>query len=164
MVAASNTSRNGPWEPLARAVRAISKDVATHGVSASSAGFGDAKPRSRVTFAVYATAGSDDFHYLEMRALDAKLTTPHTLTVFQDGHTLPPPEVAADAIEWLELQAMRQDRRARDGAPIARWHASRRARVAAAPDETICSCRTPRDRSCAGCPRRTRGPRVIVPA
>lgn len=165
IVAASNTSRNGPWETSARAVRAMSKDVATRfpidaerlyltghsggarvamevasgskdiaGVIASSAGFGDAKPRRRTAFVVYATAGSDDFNYLEMRALDAALTTPHTLTVFDGGHTLPPPDVALDAIEWLELQAMRQGRRTKDPALVARWLASRRARVAAAPD------------------------------
>lgn len=163
IVAASNTSRNGPWETSARAVRAMSKDVATRfpvdaerlyltghsggarvamevaagskdiaGVIASSAGYGDAKPRRRAGFVVYATAGQDDFNYLEMRALDAALTTPHTLTIFDGGHTLPPPDVAADAVEWLELQAIRQGRRANDPPLVARWLAARRARVAAA--------------------------------
>lgn len=165
VVAASNTSRNGPWERSARAVRAMSKDVAGRftidaarlyltghsggarvamevasgskdvaGVIASSAGFGDARPRTRANFVVFATAGTDDFNYLEMRTLDAALTTPHTLAVFDGGHTLPTADVAAEAIAWLELQAMRQQRRAGDPALVARWLAERRGRVAAAAD------------------------------
>lgn len=165
VVAASNTSRNGPWERSARAVRAMSKDVATRftidaarlyltghsggarvamevaagskdiaGVIASSAGFGDARPRAKASFAIFATAGRDDFNYLEMRALDAALTTPHSLAVFDGGHTLPPAEVAAEAIAWLELQAMRQQRRPHDSALVARWLADRRTRLAATTD------------------------------
>src|SRR5215813_1330007 len=49
------------------------------GVIASSAGFPDSQPRSSVPFAVYGTAGTDDFNYVEMRQLDRKLTTPHAL-------------------------------------------------------------------------------------
>ena len=57
---------------------------------ASSAGFPDAEPRRSVKFAVFATAGTDDFNYLEMRRLDAALTSPHYLAVFEGGHALPP--------------------------------------------------------------------------
>jgi hypothetical protein len=42
-----------------------------------------------------------------MRLLDRKLTSPHHLAVFSGGHTLPPDDVALEAIEWLELQAMK---------------------------------------------------------
>lgn len=165
VVAASNTSRNGPWERSARAVRAMSKDVATRftidadrlyltghsggarvamevaagskdvaGVIASSAGFGDARPRATAHFVVFATTGIDDFNYAEMRALDETLTTPHTLAIFDGGHTLPPPEVAHEAVAWLELQAMRQKRRTGDAALVAGWLDDRRARVAATED------------------------------
>lgn len=165
IVAASNTSRNGPWERSARAVRAMSADVARRftidaarlyltghsggarvamevaagkndvaGVIASSAGFGDGRPRAKAKFVVFATAGLDDFNYLEMRTLDTTLTTPHALALFDGGHTLPPADVAMEAIEWLELQAMRQRRRTQDPALIARWLAARRTRVAAAAD------------------------------
>src|SRR6185436_18956147 len=60
------------------------------GVIASSAGFPDSQPRASVPFAVFGTAGTEDFNYIEMRQLDRKLTSPHRLVVFDGGHTLPP--------------------------------------------------------------------------
>jgi pimeloyl-ACP methyl ester carboxylesterase len=90
------------------------------GVIASSAGYPDSQPRSTVPFPVFSTAGSEDFNYIEMRRLDRKLTSPHFLAVFDGGHTLPPDEVAMEAIEWLELQAIRSKRRPPDDALIAR--------------------------------------------
>src|SRR3954451_24299111 len=88
------------------------------GVIASSAGFPDSKPRASVPFAVFGTAGTDDFNYSEMRQLDRKLTSPHHLAVFSGGHTLPPDPVALEAIEWMELQAMKAGRRQRDAAIV----------------------------------------------
>ena len=109
------------------------------GVIASSAGFPDSQPRTSVTFAVFATAGTEDFNYMEMRQLDRRLASPHFLAVFRGGHTLPPDEVAFDAIEWMELQAMRSGRRRRDDALAARMLEKRRARITAATDtaETV---------------------------
>jgi pimeloyl-ACP methyl ester carboxylesterase len=108
------------------------------GVIASSGGYPDSRPRSKVGFAVFGTAGTEDFNYLEMRMLDRKLTSPHRLAVFTGGHTLPPDEVAIDAIEWMELQAMKSDRRARDEALIDRWLQKRRTAIgASAGTETV---------------------------
>src|SRR5262245_19296670 len=76
------------------------------GVIASSAGYPDSQPRATVPFALFSTAGTEDFNYLEMRLLDRKLVSPHFLAVFQGGHTLPPNDVALEAVEWMELQAM----------------------------------------------------------
>jgi hypothetical protein len=104
------------------------------GVIASSAGYPDAKPRSNVTFAVFGTAGTEDFNYLEMRLLDRKLTSPHFLAVFRGGHTLPPDDVAFDALEWMELQGMLSGRRGRDGALAGQLLEKRRARIATATD------------------------------
>lgn len=104
------------------------------GVIASSAGFPDAKPRTSVTFPVFATAGIDDFNYLEMMRLDRTLTSPHHLVVFDGGHALPPAEVTREAIEWLELQAMRSGRRARDSALVDGLFADRQRRIDATPD------------------------------
>jgi poly(3-hydroxybutyrate) depolymerase len=84
------------------------------GVIASSAGFPDSQPRRSVPFAVYGTAGTDDFNYVEMRMLDRALTSPHRLAIFSGGHTLPTDAVAVEAIEWMELQAMKSGRRSRD--------------------------------------------------
>jgi|SRR5262245_40021626 len=102
------------------------------GVIASSAGFADSQPRANVRFPVFATAGIDDFNYIEMRLLDRKLKTPHRLVIFEGGHALPPDTVAMDAVEWMELQAMKTGRRDRDDALIDRLLAGRRAAIAAA--------------------------------
>ena len=108
------------------------------GVIASSAGYPDSQPRGSVPFPVFGTAGTEDFNYIEMRLLDRKLSSPHFLAVFQGGHTLPPDDVAGEALEWMELQAMQSGRRGRDGALVARFLEKRRARIAAAgPAETV---------------------------
>ena len=161
IVAASNTSRNGPMAASAASVRAMSLDLGQRfaidadrlyltglsggarvamqvalgknniaGVIASSAGYPDARPRSSVAFPVFGTAGTDDFNYLEMRQLDRKLTSPHSLAIFTGGHTLPPDAVAVEAIEWMELQAMKNGRRKRDEALIDRLLEKRRSRIA----------------------------------
>ncbi|MEZ5289532.1 MAG: hypothetical protein R2745_00475 [Vicinamibacterales bacterium] len=108
-------------------------DVA--GVIASSAGFADARPRSSARFAVFATAGIDDFNLGEMQALDEALRSPHRLAVFDGGHALPPPDVALEAVEWLELQAMRDRRRDVEPAMVAAWLAARRTRADRADDD-----------------------------
>ena len=167
IVAASNTSRNGPMAASAASVRAMSLDLGQRfaidaerlyltglsggarvamqvalgknniaGVIASSAGYPDAKPRSSVPFAVFGTAGTDDFNYLEMRQLDRKLTSPHYVAIFSGGHTLPPDAVALEAIEWMEIQAMKSGRRRRDDAVIDRLLEKRRARIAESPSPT----------------------------
>jgi poly(3-hydroxybutyrate) depolymerase len=109
------------------------------GVIASSAGYPDGRPRASVPFAVFGTAGSNDFNYLEMRQLDRKLTSPHHLAVFFGGHTLPPDGVAFEAIEWMELQAMKAGRRTRDEALVERLFEKRQRAVAAAvsPADTV---------------------------
>jgi predicted esterase len=109
------------------------------GVLASSAGYPDSQPRSSVPFAVYATAGTEDFNYVEMRLLDRALTSPHRLAVFHGGHRLPPDDVAFDALEWMTLEAMRSGRRPRNDAVVQQMLAKRRRVLAAAtgPTETV---------------------------
>jgi hypothetical protein len=109
------------------------------GVIASSAGYPDSQPRGSVPFAVFSTAGTEDFNYIEMRRLDRKLSSPHFLAVFEGGHTLPPDAVAFDALEWMELQAMQSGRRSRDAALVGRILEKRRAGISAAtgPAETV---------------------------
>src|SRR5262249_20747532 len=104
------------------------------GVIASSAGYPDSKPRSSLTFPIFGTAGTDDFNYIEKRQLDRKLTTPHPLEVFNGGHALPPDSVALDAIEWMELQAMKSGRKPKDDAVIDRLLEKRRKRIAESTD------------------------------
>ena len=94
------------------------------GVIASSAGYPDVRPRSSVRFPIFATAGTDDFNYIEMRMLGRALKSPHHLAIFKGGHTLPPPDVAMEAIAWLELQAMASGVRAKDEALLDRLWAA----------------------------------------
>ncbi len=102
------------------------------GVIASGAGYLDSRPRQKVNFAIFGTAGVEDFNYLEMREMDRALSSPHFLAVFPGGHTLPPDDVALDAIEWLEVQAMQSGRRDRDEALARAILERRRARLDAA--------------------------------
>jgi predicted esterase len=88
------------------------------GVIASSAGYPDAVPRKAVPFAVFGTAGTEDFNYLEMRTLDRALTTPHHVAIFEGGHTWLSSELAVEALEWMEIAAMKSGLRARDAALI----------------------------------------------
>jgi poly(3-hydroxybutyrate) depolymerase len=97
------------------------------GVIASSAGFPDSKARKSVGFAVFGTAGTEDFNYVEMRKVDRELTTPHRLRVFQGGHVWLPPEVATEAVEWLEVQAAQSGRAPKDQAKLDRIFAKRTA-------------------------------------
>lgn len=71
----------------------------------------ESPPERGLPFAVYATAGNRDFNYLEMRDLDARLDevgAAHRLSTFDGAHGWPPPELASDAVGWLELRAMRR--------------------------------------------------------
>jgi predicted esterase len=101
------------------------------GVIASSAGYPDSQPRTSVPFAVFSTAGIEDFNYIEMRLLDRKLSSAHFLAVFEGGHALPPDDIAFDALEWMELRAMQSGRRNRDDALAGRILQKRRGRIAA---------------------------------
>ena len=104
------------------------------GVIASSGGYPRIEPRSKMPFAVFGTAGTEDFNYIEMRMLDRNLTSPHRLALFPGGHTLPPDDVALEAIEWMELQAMKAGRRTRDDALVARLYEKRMQKIGSASD------------------------------
>jgi len=111
---------------------ALGKNNNIAGVIASSAGYPDSTARATVPFPLFATAGTEDFNYLEMKLLDRKLTSPHHLAIFEGGHSLPTDDVALEAIEWMELQAIKAGRRTRDDALIDRLLEKRRRLVAAA--------------------------------
>jgi poly(3-hydroxybutyrate) depolymerase len=100
------------------------------GVFASSAGFPDSKPRKTVPFAVFGTAGTEDFNLMEMRQLDRGLASPHRVAVFEGGHVWLSSELAVQAVEWMELEAMKSGRKPRDQALIGRIYARRSTAVA----------------------------------
>ena len=108
-------------------VALASKEIA--GVIASSAGYPDSNIRKTLSFPLFATAGTEDFNHLEMRKLDRALTTPHRLVIFDGGHVWLSSELALQAVEWMELHAMKAELEPRDDAEIDRMLA---ARVAAA--------------------------------
>jgi poly(3-hydroxybutyrate) depolymerase len=99
------------------------------GVIASSAGYPDGKLRKALPFPIFATAGTEDFNHLEMRQLDRALTSPHRLAVFEGGHVWLSSELAIDAVEWMELQAMKSGLKARDDGEIDQIFAKRQATV-----------------------------------
>lgn len=105
------------------------------GVIASSAGYPDSKPRKTLPFAVFGTAGTEDFNWLEMRSLDHALTSPHHVAVFPGGHVWLPSELAVEAVEWLDLQAMKTGRLPRDNARLDAMYDSRLAKVEALPGD-----------------------------
>ncbi len=69
------------------------------------------------TFDHFLTAGTTDFNYREMRQVE-RLTIrqgqPHRFELFDGPHDWPPEALARQAVEWLELQAMRRGLRPRD--------------------------------------------------
>ncbi len=101
------------------------------GVIASSAGYPDARPRKTLPFVLFGTAGSEDFNHLEMRLLDRALTTPHRLAIFEGGHLWLSSDLAIEAVEWLELQAMKAGLRPRDEGEVDRIFTKRVESIAA---------------------------------
>lgn len=84
------------------------------GVLASSAGFPPGEFREVVGFPIFGSAGTEDFNHREMTNLDRVLKSPHRVMVFEGGHEWLPVDVATEAIEWLEIQAMAHGVRPRD--------------------------------------------------
>jgi poly(3-hydroxybutyrate) depolymerase len=99
---------------------ALSSNGLVAGVIASSAGFPDSNPAKAAPFVVFGTAGTEDFNWLEMRSLDKTLTTPHRVVFFEGGHVWLSSELAVEAVEWLDLQAMLAGRMPRDEERITR--------------------------------------------
>jgi predicted esterase len=95
------------------------------GVIGSGAGFPQAPMlwmaslRDARPFAFFATTGSTDFNLDEVSAVDSMLDAtafPHRLARFEGGHQWPPEEVAAQALDWMQLQAVQSGTAPRDTA------------------------------------------------
>lgn len=81
----------------------------------------------RMPFAFFGTAGTGDFNYDELRALDGALDpfgTPHRFEYFEGVHQWPDSSLCGRAIDWMELQAMRSALRTRDDALIESLYAA----------------------------------------
>jgi poly(3-hydroxybutyrate) depolymerase len=88
------------------------------GVIASSAGFPGPDAPESLPFPVFATAGTEDFNHLEMRQFDQRVKSRHRLAIFEGGHTWLPQPLAMQAVEWMEIDAVKTDLRSRDNGLI----------------------------------------------
>ncbi|MEJ2317960.1 MAG: hypothetical protein P8Y21_01360 [Gemmatimonadales bacterium] len=85
------------------------------------------------TFSYFGAAGNTDFNYEEMQRLDATLESfdvPHRLVIFEGPHSWLPKDDAARGVDWLEIQAMKDNLRPADPALVdelfTRWLAEAR--------------------------------------
>jgi predicted esterase len=77
-------------------------------------------------FAFFGAAGNRDFNHDQMRLVDELLAregNPHRLEIFDGVHTWMPPELAGDAVAWMELVAMQRELRPVDEAAVTRLFA-----------------------------------------
>lgn len=88
------------------------------GVIACSGGFPSRiSPNTPLPFVLFETAGSEDFNNPEMQSLSRTIAgspVANRLAVFEGGHDWLPSELALDAIEWMEIQAMRTGIKVKD--------------------------------------------------
>jgi poly(3-hydroxybutyrate) depolymerase len=88
------------------------------GVIACSAGFPvGVNPSPAWHFALFSTAGIDDFNLAEVKATEEPLTkagVSHRTEVFAGRHEWAPSSVMTEGLEWMELQAMKTRKRPRD--------------------------------------------------
>ena len=88
------------------------------GVIANAAGFPQRRRPSRETkFAYFAALGNRDFNFPEFVELRRELEdvgTPYRIRMFEGQHGWAPPEVWLEALDWMDLQAMRSGSLERD--------------------------------------------------
>jgi predicted esterase len=88
------------------------------GVIANGAGFPiDLAPSPTMHFDYFGAVGVDDFNYPELKSLEEPLTKAgisHHIQAFDGRHEWPPVSVATAAVEWMELQAMKNGKRPHD--------------------------------------------------
>jgi len=109
------------------------------GVIACSAGFPPSEDGipGEVEFAFFGTAGSEDFNRGELWRLDGELNdrkAPHRIVFFNGGHEWASSALLTEAVEWLELYAMRTGAREKDVTFIASQRERRLAALHVAPD------------------------------
>ena len=91
-------------------------------------------PPEKFSFASFGLAGDTDFNNRDMRKIDALLERAgkaHRFESFEGPHRWMPPELAREAVRWMELVAMKEQRRPRDESLIASAYASDIAAAAA---------------------------------
>ena len=88
------------------------------GVIACGAGFPNGIPPSpAMRFIFFGTVGVDDFNFPEVKTLEdalMKAGIAHRVQVFPGPHDWAPVAVATEAVEWMELEAIKVGKRQRD--------------------------------------------------
>jgi dienelactone hydrolase len=88
------------------------------GVIACGGGFPSNISPSRATpFALFGTAGTEDFNLPEMKQLDRALdqfAIPNRLEIFEGGHEWATADLCTEALAWMEIQAMKTGKREKD--------------------------------------------------
>jgi tetratricopeptide (TPR) repeat protein len=144
IIAGSNNARNGPWEPIARAIRTMWLDTQNRfavdnnrvyttgfsggarmasifkyivnqpvtGIIGCGAGLDiNQKPDQIKPGIYYGIVGLSDFNYSEMMKLDKEFDTAgvvHRILVFDGDHRWPPEEYCTQALEWMEINAIKK--------------------------------------------------------
>ncbi|MCP4200614.1 MAG: hypothetical protein GY769_01610 [bacterium] len=83
-------------------------------------------PDTEVPFAHFGAAGDEEFNYEPTRELDRtaeRLGAPHRFESFPGPHAWMPAELALEAVEWMEIQAMRSGAREADSNLVAELYA-----------------------------------------
>ena len=105
------------------------------GVIGCAAGFPtDRVPSKDTPFAYFAAIGNLDFNYYEIRSLRPKLEEsgiPFQIRVFDGEHRWPNAEIATEALEWMEVRAMKDGKREKDPALIEELFSKRLKKVEA---------------------------------
>ena len=86
-------------------------------IGVGAGGHPDVPPTKQMNFIWYGITGNKDFNYLEVRSLEERLDAldiPHRVEYFDGRHEWPPAEYCSRALDWMELQAMKQNRRSQD--------------------------------------------------
>jgi predicted esterase len=106
---------------LALEVARTSGQVA--GVIASSARWEGEHSADKIAFPCFGAAGDTDFNYAAMVSLHERLRkwgTPERLEIFAGPHEWMPAEMGRDAMDWMEVEAMKAGRRPRDEGLVSR--------------------------------------------
>ncbi|UCH98041.1 MAG: hypothetical protein JSV88_14635 [Candidatus Aminicenantes bacterium] len=150
IIVGSNNSRNGPWEPIYQAGRAMWLDTRERfsiddnrvyaagfsggsraastfqyiikrpaaGIIGCGAGLDvNLKPGMIKSALYYGMIGLADFNYREMMRLDKDLDAAdveHRVLVFDGGHQWPPEEYCLQALEWMEINAIKKGLKQKD--------------------------------------------------
>ena len=106
----------------ARIASLIATFYRVEGVIACGAGFQiGLSPSKKTVFSFFATVGSDDFNFPEMKSLEKTLRKKgvvNRLVEFDGWHTWAPADLCVTALGWMEIQAIKKNKRDKDDALI----------------------------------------------